>query len=89
MNNDEARISIGTAMALALGYIAQASLFHKSARSYYKVSQSFLVDLFFIGFILEGAGVERKRSWDPIPSAILFTRPCRNMFEAGWGTDPA
>ncbi|WP_204758501.1 hypothetical protein, partial [Lentibacillus sediminis] len=37
------------------------------ARSYYKVSQSFLVDLFLMGFMLEVAGVERSRPWDTDP----------------------
>src|SRR5699024_1640287 len=41
---------------------------HNHARlSYYKVSQSFLVDLFFIGFMLKVAGVGRSRPWDIDP----------------------
>src|SRR5699024_463993 len=43
------------------------SLFHNRARSYYKVSQSFLVDLFFIGFMIKVAGVGRSRPWDIDP----------------------
>lgn len=39
----------------------------KRARSYYKVNQSFLVDLFFIGFMIKVAGVGRSRPWDTDP----------------------
>src|SRR5699024_5636294 len=37
------------------------------ARSYYKVNQLFLVDLFLIGFMLEVAGGGRSRPWDTDP----------------------
>lgn len=51
----------------------RSSLFQKCARSYYKVSQSFLVDLFFIGFMLKVAGVDARARGILIPSVILST----------------
>lgn len=42
-------------------------ILNNRARSYYKVNQSFLVDLFFIGFMIKVAGVGRSRPWDTDP----------------------
>lgn len=59
------------------------------ARSYYKVSQSSLVDLFFIGFMLKVAGVGRSGPWDidPVRNTV-HPLLIENMFEAGWDLDP-
>jgi len=54
-------------IAQQTGPIEAQPLFHNCARSYYKVNQSFLVDLFFIGFMLKVAGVGRSRPWDIDP----------------------
>lgn len=43
------------------------------ARSYYKLSQIFLVEHFLYRYMITVAGVERNGPWDMIPSAKQFT----------------
>src|SRR5699024_8310479 len=51
--------------------------------SYYKVSQSFLVDLFIIGFMIKVAEVGRSGQWDidPVRNTVppLLVEPCVRM----------
>src|SRR5699024_837775 len=62
-----------------ISFILSVSSFSNLARSYYKVNQSFLVDLFFIGFMIKVAGVGRSGPWDTdpvrstVPSLLIET----------------
>jgi|SRR5690625_1372578 len=68
---------------LCIKYIYILCFIHNLAQSYYKVNQLFLVDLFYIGFMLEVAGVGRSGPWgtDPVRNTVhpLLVETCLRL----------